>query len=92
MNWDQFKCSLCYLGLCGTVVGSLPHTQEIVGSSTIFYNFFAVNSIEFLQNFIRKNSNIVLSVRFVLFAKTSIGNRGFWRKFATFFVFKKSDE
>ena len=25
MNWDQFKCSLCYLGLCGAVPASTSY-------------------------------------------------------------------
>ena len=30
-EFNQFKCSLCYLCLCCTVPASLPHTQEAVG-------------------------------------------------------------
>ena len=29
--------SLCYLYLCGSVLASLPFTQEVVGSNAIFY-------------------------------------------------------
>ena len=36
MNWDQFKSSLCYPCLRGTVVASLPLTKEVVGSNIIF--------------------------------------------------------
>ena len=46
-----------YLCLCGTVLASLTLTQEVAGSNAIFLHIFvSVNSVEFLQNFIRKNS------------------------------------
>ena len=44
--------------LRGTVLASLPLTQEVVSSNSIFSNFFwfffGVSSVEFLKNFISK--------------------------------------
>ena len=58
MNWDQFKLSLCYLCLCSAMPASLLFTQEALDSNTIFYNFL-VNFVEFLQDFMMKNSTVV---------------------------------
>ena len=56
MNWDQFRCSLCCLCLCGALLTPLTLKQKVVGSNTTFYSFYVLNSVEFLRNFIRNNS------------------------------------
>ena len=57
MNWDQIRCSLCCLCLCGTLLAPLTLKQEVVGSNTTFYKFlFRIG-----QNIIRKNSNGTIS-------------------------------
>ena len=44
MNWVQFRVTLCYLCLCGTVVSSLFLLHEIVGSYTeILFDFYRRN-------------------------------------------------
>ena len=53
MNWDPFKCFLCYLCLCGALLAPLTLQQEVVSSNTTFYNFF-YKFYRILQNLIRK--------------------------------------
>ena len=47
MNWDPFKCSLCYQCLCGALLAPLTLKQEVVGSKYQFLQIFILNSVEF---------------------------------------------
>ena len=55
MNCDPFKCSLCYLCLCGALLAPLTLKQEVVNSNTTFYKFYH-KFCRILQNLIRENS------------------------------------
>ena len=49
MNWDPFKCCLCYLCLCGTMLAPLTLMQEVVSSNTTFCKLSFINSVEFYR-------------------------------------------
>ena len=61
MYWGQFKDPLCYPGLPGAVLTSLPHIQGVEDLTTTFYKKYSTNFVdeindEKLEWFWRKGS------------------------------------